>query len=172
MVENSDRWPPVYDLDGLIAEIKHLTEHHNIATAFYEWRRDRSMTAPCDVCQGDVISLASDVPVILDDGQPAVIEHPDGFWLVIGNTCDFDRKLDETRWTQLVPILSLGAVTDLTPTQLAACRKYTQSRSFYIPPWNSNVERHVHVADFFAPCCGRQACSSRHRTTWSRAGQG
>lgn len=149
--ERGERWPPVYDLDGLVAEIKRLTERRDIAAAFYEWRRDRSTSEPGDVCQGDVIFLASDVPVILADGQPAVVEHPDGHWLVIGNTCDFDRTLDEARWTQLAPVMSLGAIADLTPTQLAAARKYTQSRSFFVPPWSASVERHVHVADLLRP---------------------
>ncbi len=151
MAEKGERWPPVYDLDGLVAEIKRLTERHDIANAFYEWRRDRPVNALGDVSQGDVISLASDVPVIVEDGQPATVEHPDRHWLVVGNTCDFERKLDESRWTQLVPIISLGAAADLTATQSAAVRKYTQSRSFFVPPWNANVEQQVHVADLLRP---------------------
>jgi hypothetical protein len=37
MVERGERWPPVYDLDDLVAEIKRLTERHDIATGFHEW---------------------------------------------------------------------------------------------------------------------------------------
>jgi hypothetical protein len=149
--EGEDRWPPVYDLDDLVAEIKRLTEHRDIATAFYEWRRDRSIEQPSDVCQGDLISLASDVPVIHRDGQPATVDHPDHHWLVVGNTCDFDRKVEDVPWTQLVPVISLGAATDLTATQIAAARKYTQSRSFFVPPWNADVEQDVYVADLLRP---------------------
>jgi hypothetical protein len=151
MAAQGERWPPVYDLDDLVAEIKRLTSHSEIATAFYEWRRDRSTTELGDVCQGDVIELASEVPVILDDGQPGTVDHPDGHWLVIGNTCDFDRKLDETRWTQLVPVISIGVASELSPTELSAARKYTQSRSFFVPPWNAAVEQQVHVADLLRP---------------------
>jgi hypothetical protein len=145
------RWPPVYDLDDLVAEIRRLTSHADVEGRFYEWRRDRSVEAPADVCQGDVIALASDVPVILQDGQPGTMEHPEGHWLVIGNTCDFVRAHEDVAWTQLVPIVSLGDVADLTPTQLASARKYTQSRSFFVPPWSVAAERCVHVADLLQP---------------------
>jgi hypothetical protein len=90
MVATGERWPPVYDAEDLVREIRRLAEHVDLATAFYEWRRDRSTELPEDVCQGDIISLASDVPVILEDGQPVAMAHPDGTWLVVGNTCDFD----------------------------------------------------------------------------------
>ena len=138
MAVKRERWPPVYDADDLVREIKRLTPRSDLATAFYEWRRDLSLTRPDDVCQGDVVQLRSGVPVILEDGQPATMEHPGSVWLVVGNTCDFDRELSDVRWTQLgVPIISVGTATELSLTELAAVRKYTQSRSFYVPPWTS-----------------------------------
>jgi hypothetical protein len=146
-----ERWPPVYDLEDLVREIKTLTNHPDVGSAFFEWRRDRSLQAPTDVCQGDVVSLASDVPVILEDGQPGTIEHPDGAWLVVGNTCDFDRELSETRWTQLVPIISIGLASELSLTQLAAVRKYTQARSFYVPSWSAACDPQLHIADLLRP---------------------
>jgi hypothetical protein len=151
MVATGERWPPVYDAEDLVREIKRLTDHPDLASAFYEWRRDQSTTAPADVCQGDIVSLASDVPVILQDGQPATVDHPDGTWLVVGNTCDFDRELTDVRWTQLVPVISLGSTAALSAPELAATRKYTQSRSFYTPPWSARVEHTVHVADLLRP---------------------
>ncbi len=93
----------------------------------------------------------SDVPVILEDGQPATVDHPDRHWLVTGNSCDLDRKLEDVRWTQLVPVMSLGTTTDLTLTQISAARNYTQSRSFFVPPWSAAVEQHVHVANLLRP---------------------
>ena len=106
-----DRWPPVYDAEDLVREIKRLTERQDIALAFYEWRRDSSMTSVHDVCQGDIVRLGSDVPVIFEDGEPGVIEHPDAAWLVVGNTCDFERDIDDVRWTQLVPLRDLGSAS-------------------------------------------------------------
>jgi len=151
MAATGDRWPPVYDAEDLVREIKRLTQHSDVAAAFYDWRRDRSTMAPADICQGDVVALASDVPVILEDGQPGTIEHPEGVWLVIGNTCDFDRHLTDVRWTQLVPIVALGIVSELSQTEVVAARKYTQSRSFYVPSWMGALEQHVHVADLLRP---------------------
>jgi hypothetical protein len=151
MAVTGDRWPPVYDAEDLVREIKKLTEHTDVAEAFYEWRRDRSTTVPEDVCQGDVIELVSDVPVILEDGQPGTMDHPERFWLVIGNTCDFDRHLKDVRWTQLVPIVALGVTSHLSRTDVAAARKYTQARSFHVPSWSHTLEQHVHVADLLRP---------------------
>jgi len=146
-----DRWPPVYDAEDLVREIKRLTERQDIAAVFYEWRKDSSTTTVGDVCQGDVVRLASDVPVIFEDGEPGVIEHPDAAWLVVGNTCDFDRPPEEVRWTQLVPLRDLGATSEVTGTQNAALRRYTQSRVFYVPPWSADVSDRVHAADLLRP---------------------
>lgn len=151
MVTAGERWPPVYDLDDLVAEIKRLTDDENLERNFFEWRLDRSTLRHDDICQGDVLHLSSEVPVILQDGQPATVAHPEGFWLVIGNTCDFDRTIDEARWTQLVPIASLGSVAGLTSTQVSAARRYTQARRFYIPPWSHAAESDLHVADLLMP---------------------
>lgn len=74
-----------------------------------------------------------------------------GVWLVVGNTCDFDRELTDVRWTQLVPIISLGGTTELSTTQLDAVRKYTQARTFYLPAWIAEKERDVYVADLLRP---------------------
>jgi len=151
MATAGERWPPVYDFDSLIREIRRLTTHADIATEFYEWRRDRSTEVPADVCQGDVVWLPSDVPVILEDGLPSAMEHPDEAWLVVGNTCDFSRSLEEAQWTQLVPVMSIGTVSDIDGAGLAALRQYTQSRRFFVPPWSSRVDGQVYVADFLRP---------------------
>lgn len=146
-----ERWPPVYDADDLVREIKRLTDRPDLAEAFFDWRRDRSMAAPDDVCQGDVVELASEVPVILEDGQPGIVEHPDGAWLIIGNTCDFARDLEDVRWTQAVPILDVGAMNELEPAVANALRRYTHSRRFHVPAWSSRVAGRAHVADLLRP---------------------
>ena len=143
----SERWPPVYDLDGLLQEIRHLTERPDFDAAFYEWRLDRSTCEREDVCQGDVVMLESEVPVISDDGQPSVVEHPTGTWLVLGNTCDLVRVQEDARWTQLAPICDLGARADVSPAQHAALRRYTPCRRFYMPPWSADSAKRVHIAD-------------------------
>lgn len=151
MAEAGARWPPVYDLEDLTNEIRRLTGDERLEREFYEWRLDRSTQPLSDICQGDVILLNSEVPVILEDGHPGALEHPERHWLVIGNSCDFDRSIDEARWTQLVPIVSLGPVVELTRTQLYAARRYTHSRRFYVPPWSKDSELQLNLADLLRP---------------------
>jgi hypothetical protein len=151
MPPRGERWPPVYDADSLVSEINRLTGDERLEREFFFWRRDRSAAEPQDICQGDIITLQSDVPVLLADGQPAGLAHPGGSWLVIGNTCDFDRSLTDARWTQLVPILDLGPIAEATSTELNAARRYTQSRRFYLPPWSLAAEVQLHTADFLRP---------------------
>lgn len=146
-----ERWPPVYDAEDLVREIKRLTERPDIAEAFFEWRRDRSTTAPPDVCQGDVITLRSEVPLILEDGQPGVMDHPEGSWLVVGNTCDVDRPIEEVRWTQLVPIVDVGDTRSVSATDADALRRYTQARRFHVPAWSGSLATRLHVADLLRP---------------------
>lgn len=69
----------------------------------------------------------------------------------MGNTCDFDRTLGDARWTQLVPVWSIGTQAGLTATQLTAVRKYTQARSFHVPAWSADAHGLVYVADFLRP---------------------
>jgi hypothetical protein len=131
--------------------IRRLTGDERLEREFYEWRRDRSVVALDDICQGDVVLLESEVPVILDDGKPSIIDHPERHWLVIGNTCDFERSLDDVRWTQMVPIANLGWLAELGQGQLAAARRYTQARRFYVPPWSAESESRLNVADLLLP---------------------
>jgi hypothetical protein len=51
MVTAGERWPPVYDLDDLVAEIKRLTDDENLERNFFEWRLDRSTLRHNDICQ-------------------------------------------------------------------------------------------------------------------------
>src|SRR5450432_2767444 len=146
-----ERWPPVYDADDLANQIRQLTEGERLEREFFEWRLDRSITIPGDICQGDVVVLKSGVPVILEDGQPGTLEHPESAWLVIGNSCDFNRRIDDARWTQLVPIGNVGPLGEVSSSQVSAARRYTQARRFYVPPWSAQAEQHLHIADLLLP---------------------
>ena len=140
------RWPPVYDADDLVAQIKDLISREDFEARFYEWRLDRARGPVDDVCQGDVVALASDVPVIGEDGSPGVISNKTGMWMALGNTCDFDRDLDECRWTQVAPLLDLGG-PEPDPTLRDALRRYSQYRRFYVPPWADGAEHRYHVVE-------------------------
>jgi hypothetical protein len=141
-------WPSVYDADDLTKMIEELAARPDLAPAFYDWRADRSMTPVNDVCQGDIVELPAEVPVIGDDGAPIALEHPVGVWLVIGNTCDFDRSLEDARWTQLVPVVDLGG-DDFS--KAPALKRYMTSRAFYLPAWADGAVGRCCVADLLRP---------------------
>lgn len=135
-------WPPVYDAESLAELIDGLVETGNLAD-LYDVVRDEPR-----VCQGDVVRLDSPIPLISEDGQP-VVDDAAEYWLVIGNTCDFDRDRATAPWTQLVPIINLGV--DLTSAKLVSIQRYQTSRAFYIPPWKQEVEERFMIADLLRP---------------------
>lgn len=151
MPGSGERWPPVYDADDLQAQIKQLSRRPDLGDAFYEWRRDRSQQVIADVCQGDVIELMSEVPLLVADGQPSTMEHPDVAWLVIGNTCDIERVITDVRWTQIVPIYALGRRDEISANSMAAIQRYTQSRTFHVPEWSAVRRSQVYTADLLRP---------------------
>lgn len=143
----SGRWPTIYDSVGLergIGELaRSLMPQNNNAESqysFYELGPD-NLTR----CQGDIIKLESDIPLIAEDGQPAIDVNLTGLWLVIGNSCDFDRDIGKVPWSQIVPL----SFADSSETALRDFRSYKFARRFYVPPWSSN-ESH-YVADFIVP---------------------
>jgi hypothetical protein len=132
--------------------VRDLIGRHDIANRFYEWRRDRSTEASEGVCQGDIVLLQADVPFVAADGLPAVGDHPGaGAWLVIGNTCDFDRPANDVKWTQLVPITDLGADGELSREDLSNLREYKAFKRFYVPSWSQASASRVHAAHFLRP---------------------
>jgi len=137
-----ERWPPVYDAASLANSIESLVEAGDFS-GFY----DPTLRGP-KVCQGDVIHLDSDIPLISDEGEP-IADDAAEYWLVIGNTCDFERDRATVKWTQLVPIIDFG--TNLNAEERASVQRYQTSRGFYVPPWKNQVEAHCHVADFLRP---------------------
>src|SRR5690606_25217625 len=93
------------ELQKLISDLS--TNPSDIFRRFYEAQK---MTHPC---QGDIFKLASDIPVIDQQGKPGVTENNEEYWLLLGNTCDLARDLREVSWTQAVPLKKVQADTDL-----------------------------------------------------------
>lgn len=138
-----ERWPPIYDASDLEAIIRDLSERGQLDLQFFS-------SIPADrVCQGDVVRLPSSIPLIHEDGQPAITGDCI-YWMVIGNTCDIDRDIDTVSWSQIVP-LNVFQANDLADEDLAALRRYRYSRRFYIPPWAAHVNEQHFVADFLRP---------------------
>lgn len=139
----TDRWPPTYDFEQLAAQITSIVGSPAMLEGFYA-----SAPSQAAWCQGDVVRLACGVPVINERGEPEAIDS-DSTWLIVGNTCDLDRSIDHVPWTQLVPAVDFGEESELSAAQLASLRRYSQFRSFYLPPWAG--ETHCFGADFLRP---------------------
>lgn len=77
----TERWPPVYDADELASTISDMLTSGRLETNFYT-----SMRGQAEICQGDIVALPADVPVIAEDGVPSMYEAKPPFWLVIGNS--------------------------------------------------------------------------------------
>src|SRR5690349_11939281 len=115
-----ERWPPIYDANDLREEIRQLAASGELFTSFYsDLPNDGSW------CQGDIVELKGDFPHIDEEGRAATLEDLDvENWLVLSNSCDLYRPLEDVRWAQLVPLLDVPA----TPLELAGLRSYTYSR--------------------------------------------
>jgi hypothetical protein len=148
------RWPPIYDAEDLERQIRALVQATDFVARFWDLRSLDS------VCQGDIVSLPSSVPLLDEEGSPVATDDCQ-HWLVIGNTCDFARSLADVAFTQLVPLVNVGA---LTLTQIDAYRRYRTSRRFYIPPWPGLEQGTHHFADFTRPVpLAKQAIGSAAR---------
>jgi len=144
----SERWPPVYDASSLADLIDELVSRDD-SSGFYD-----AVRSDPKVCQGDVILLDTGIPLIAENGEP-IADDAAEYWLVVGNTCDFERDRETARWTQLVPIIDLG--TDLNSEKLTSIRRYRTSRAFFVPPWKREVEPCFFVADFLRPVAADKA---------------
>lgn len=135
----TERWPPAYDYDGLVATIESLLKDDRASSQFYESTRE-----PDQVCQGDIVALTSDIPIIWKDGTPATQGEAD-HWLVLGNTCDLARSIEDVEWTQIVPMFPAPDEKDL----IAKHRRYMIFRQFLVPAWSGGDGDHI--ADFLRP---------------------
>jgi hypothetical protein len=142
-VASDGRWPPVYDAEGLAKVIIELAGSPDFGARFW----DLGARTHGDVFQGDIVGLDSEVPLLDESGQPVVTDAC-SYWLVIGNTCDFDRPVHDVPWTQIVPTVDLGSRVDAQ--HLSVFRHYKYSRHFYVPAWPQGDGKH-RFADFTRP---------------------
>jgi len=141
-----ERWPPVYDAEDLRQAISRLVGHPAVGNRFYA-----STRSPDGLCQGDILELGCRRPWVNSGGQACADETPTKYWLLVSNTCDMHRELENVRWAQLVPIYHLGQLDSIAKKQLDALQHYQPSRRFFVPPWGAEVEGECLVADFLQP---------------------
>lgn len=142
----SDRWPPVYSADDLKDQITGLIRDKTIFTKFYEPR----VEAP-NKCQGDILELNSEALFLDEELSPVTSQNKFSNWLLIGNTCDIHRDLKTAKWSQIVPIYNVGKTSEIAAEQLEKFQLYSQSRVFYLPPWNDQLKDSHFLADLLRP---------------------
>lgn len=142
-----DRWPPTYDAEQLAQQIRELAGSPDIARGFYDNASGAHRVDLPEFCQGDIVHLDCKIPLIGPDGGPVAMDA-NAVWMVIGNTCDLARTSESVPFTQVVPAIDVGSQS-APPRELSALRRYSQYRSFYLPPWRGS-DRH-YVANFLQP---------------------
>jgi hypothetical protein len=136
------RWQTVYDSDGLKKAIAEIVAELR-SKPFYVLER---LDDP-PVCSGDIVRLECDIPYIDENGDVVTTEG-DGLWLVIGNTCDFARDINEVTWTQVVPLVAIDD-SKISGGRLNDLLQYKLSRRFYVPAWPVSPPPKKHYfADF------------------------
>lgn len=143
----AERWPPTYDFEQLAKQIERLVRDQTLYKRFYANTTDAG-----PICQGDIVALQADMP-ILDEHGEAVADTRFDRWLVIGDTCDFERV--EVEWSQIVPVVTIPPAA-VTP-DLAKVRSYVTYRRFYLPPWPASNGDHG-IAELITPVTVDKRC--------------
>jgi hypothetical protein len=155
----SDRWPPVYSAEELLKQITDLISDKSIFSKFYE----PNLLDP-EKCQGDIIELDSEALFLDEDNTPVTSPERYTHWLLIGNTCDIYRDMNLAKWSQIVPIYNLGKSEEISVEELGKLQAYSQSRVFYLPPWESGLEGAHFLADFLRPVTIHKAGLMKSKT--------
>lgn len=137
MVETGEKrpWPPVHDSEELAATIKRLAK--GLPKDFYL----ASFTDP-EPCQGDVLALDAEVPVIGADAEAVAVERAQ-HWLVVANTCDVSRAFEEDGEVEYIPVVPLVPASELEASVVQDAQNCLLTRLFYLPPWNARIEAHI-----------------------------
>lgn len=143
MYEPSEKrpWPPVYDGAQLAATIKQLAR--GLPKDFY-----LTSVPDAEPCQGDVLTLDAEVPVIGADADAVVLERST-YWLVIANTCDVSRAFEDNGDVDYIPVVPIFPASDLDEETVQNARSCLLTRLFYLPPWGAHIE--AHIANFTCP---------------------
>ncbi len=140
-----ESWLPAYDTESLVRLIEDIRDDLSSRSFFSH------QTAVAEFCQGDVIKLPTDLPLLDSGAEPAIEERVGDLWLVAGNTCDFDRDLEKVPWTQLVPLEEVGSASDIAEPDLQELRAYRATRYFYVPGWQSGSPSRHYLAQLSKP---------------------
>ncbi len=120
----SSRWPTVYDFEQLQKQIKQIVKE-NYSKGFYTLASKQS-----ELYQGDIIKLDKKF-VSLNNSGSFEAESYSGFWMVLGNTCDFARDIKELPFTNIIPLQKLHE--DIPEKIKNALKNFQNYKHMYIP---------------------------------------
>ena len=106
---SEERWPPIYDADGLAATIGEIVRRGDLRALY----QTLGLGGPC--CQGDVLRLANGVPVLEADGSAQVAD-------------DFTHWLEGRGVGGVAGVLSGTDVTRVLAARNLSCLSATPGR--------------------------------------------
>lgn len=118
------RWPTVYDFEQLQSQIKEIVKS-DYKEGFYS-----ISPKAFELYQGDIIKLDKKFVSINVDGDFEAQRYSD-FWLVIGNTCDFARTIEDLPYTNLIPLQMIDAAAPIKMTE--GLKNFQNYKHMYIP---------------------------------------
>jgi len=121
-------WPPAYDAEELANQIRTLVKDQRIFKSFYQ-----EIALDIALCQGDIVEFNSVMPVIDEEGGLAVLDDYH-YWMILGNTCDLSRDVDDCRYTHICPLAPIE--DDMPEDVLVNLKNYRMSRRIYVPDWS------------------------------------
>lgn len=133
-LQNSNRWPPIYDFEELGQQINKLIKDESIFNQFYELQISNT-----ELFQGDIIGFNGN-PIYIDkDGDVSIIDEDYDFWIILGNTCDLSRTIspsNNTVFPHLTHISPLIPIPSDTPPDIVGnFKKYKFYKRIFVPNW-------------------------------------
>ncbi len=131
-----ERWPTIYDFEQLQSQIKEVVKS-NYIRGFY------SLTPKTqELYQGDIIYIDKKFLYINGDGEYNA-ENYTNYWIVLGNTCDISRNIDDVPFTNIIPIIEFE---DSVPINiLDGIKNFQNYKSMYIPPFIQEDEKNYFI---------------------------
>lgn len=131
-----EEWPTVYDFHELQKQISEIARSH-YSKGFY------TLFEKPELCQGDIVYIEKKFLYIDKDGNYAAEEYTN-YWIIVGNTCDIARSIEDIAFTNIIPILKFDE--DVPSRILSGIKNFQNYKSMYIP--NFNEDSNNYYVDF------------------------
>ncbi|WP_368028862.1 hypothetical protein [Arcobacter sp. s6] len=128
-----DRWPTVYDFKELETQIKEIVKN-NYTIGFYSLTPKNN-----ELFQGDIVHIEKKF-LYLDNNGAYSAEDYTNYWIVLGNTCDIARNLEDIPFSNVIPILKFD---DSVPERIfSGIKSFQNYKSMYVPPFSDDMNKY------------------------------